>query len=172
LGASYSALGEDDRAAASFRRAIELEPSNLGNHVQFALLEASRGRESAALRELQIAEELDATNNPVRLAQMAVAYARIGRSEDAERLFKAIERIAEEMPLNDALWANAYFAVGNYAEARRRLANAINSQVPEGTFSYAEMRIPFTNMKSNVSRHPELETAEFQNLRSQIFSLN
>ncbi len=62
--------------------------------------------------------------------------------------------------------------MGDYEQAKNRLANAIDNQVPTGAFSFGDFRIPFTNIKSNSWRDPELDKPEFQELRDKIFALD
>jgi len=170
LGTAYTSVGDYAAAVPSLRKAIELDPTSITSYIMLARAEAARGNDVDALRELEIAERLDPS--PIRLAQMAVVYAQIDRREDAVRLFNELEMQVREMPVNDALWAMAYIGVGDYEEARERLANAIDNQVPSGAFSFAVFRIPFTNLKSNAWRDPELDKPEFQELRDRIFALD
>lgn len=171
LGASLRRF-DFDRAADAFRRAISLSPLNLGNHVQLAALEAIRDRPEDALRELELAEALLDPDTSVRRMQMAATYARIGRPDDAQRLFDEIEAIDRETPQSDALWAVAYLAIGDDDEAYARLTNAIESQIPAGLFSYGDVRIPFSNTKTNVWGLPILEEPRFRELRDRIFALD
>ena len=174
LGISYQRAGRYEDAAEAFRRAISLGPESLSTHVQLADLEAARGRRENALRELENAEELvSARTWHVRFFQMAVIYGRINRRDEARRLFGELEaREQEGEPISDAVWAIAYLAVGEPEEARQRLANTINYQVPDGIFSYDDLRIPLSALKWNIYHYPELDTPEFQELRDRIFPLD
>ena len=170
LGTSYAYAGDHDAAVAAFQKATQMGPLNIGSFVQLARSEAVRRNDGAALQALQAAEQLNP--DPVRLAQLAAVYSRIGRAEESRRLFSELEASSREMPVNDAIWAMAYVGIGNYEEARRRLANAIDTQLPARQFAFREFRIPFTSLKANVWRDPELESPEFRRLRDRIYPLN
>jgi len=172
LGTSLHAFGDFDGAADAFRAAIELAPSFINPHVQLAQLEGARGRVTAALGELELAEVLLTPDNATRRAQMAATYARIGRPNDARRLFDEMQVIDRENPQSDARWAIMYLAIGDNDEAYRRLSNAIENQVPQGLFSYADVRVPFTNIKSNVWNLDALEEPRFVALRERIFAFD
>jgi len=176
---SYSQLGASLRysemyaeAEVAYERAIALAETNIGNRTQFAMLQALRDRPEAALRELARAEELLTPNDVIRRAQMAGAYARIGRIEDAQRIFDELVAIDRERPLHDALWATAYLAIGDYDEAERRLRNAIDNQLPAGQIPYGDGRIYFSNIKNNTMDAAALEEPRFVALRERIFAFN
>jgi TolB-like protein len=172
LGTSLHALGEFDRAAEAFQAALDLDPSFLGTYTQFAQLEAARGNNDAALRRLEIAEGLLAPDNATRIIQMAGTYARLGRPDDALRMYRLIEAIDREQAESDARWAVAYLAIGDEDEAYSRLTNAIENQVPSGLYPYNAVRVAFTNLKSNVWGLPALEEPRFVELRDRIFALD
>ena len=169
LGSNYKVNGDVAASAIAYQKAMTLDPAQSGPHVQIAWIEAVRGNHAEALKGLEIAEQLD--SGPLRLAQMAVVYGLIDRREEAARLFNELEERALEDPVNDALWAMAYIGLGNYGEARRRLANAIDNQAPAGIFPFAAFRPAFSNLKSNAWGDPELDKPEFQELRDRIFAL-
>jgi len=171
LGASFRQMSMYDEAAEAYERAIELSPSNLGNHTQFATLQAVRDRPEDALRELELAEVLLTPDAAVRRAQMAGAYARVGRPDDARRMFDQIAAIDRDSPVGDVIWGVAYLTVGDHDEAYARLTNAIENQIPNGLLAYSQTRIPISNIKSNVWELPVLEEPRFVELRGRIFAL-
>ena len=171
LGASLRQMELYDRAADAYRRGIELSPSNLSNHTQFAMLEAARDRPDAALRELELAEVLLTPDEALRRAQMAGTYARIARPDDAQRMFEQIVAVDRDSPVGDAILGVAYLAIGEHDEAYARLTNAIDNQIPNGLLSYRQTRIPISNVKGNVWDLPVLEEPRFVELRDRIFAL-
>ena len=170
LGASYKTVRNYPAAAAAAREAITLNPTPIQYHVLLGQMEAARGNLAEALRELEIARQLELT--PIRFVQMAIAYWQLDRQEDVSSLVDELEQIHDQTPLNDAVWAMAYLALGDHEQALVRLENAVNLQFLAGNFSFNSFRIPFNEIKSNYWGDPVLdEDARFVDLRERIFAV-
>lgn len=65
-------------------------------------------------------------DNPpvVFLPEMAYAYGRLGRRDDAQRLFARIEAAAKQRDIGTGGWALAYLAVGDEKRALEQLETA------------------------------------------------
>jgi len=166
LGWSYWNAHDYDAAATAFQRFIDLVPANDRGHYALGFVEASRGNYDVAVTELQIAEQLAPEGlAALRLGQSAFAYGRMGRTEDASRLFSMLEDIARTEPVAEAVWALAYCAVSEYDEAYRRLVNAVNTPSVDDQF-------PLTIFKANAFGDPVLKEPRWQELRDRIGALD
>ena len=157
-GITYYRTGQDyERAAAIFRELIEEYPDAAAYHSHLAFAEIGRGDEAAALRQLQIAEELFGSRlNSYRGATIALAYAKLGRHDDVMRLFGRLQQMDS---VSQAAWSAAYIALGDYDQALQRLEMAITQ--PE-TISGATNVLYF--LADNPFQDPELDSARFQAL--------
>jgi len=150
-----------DAAVESFRMTLLLAPSSANSHAQLGYTEADRGNWEIAERELRTAEQLygDAINT-IRLPQLAAAYAQMGRRDEVERIFEALEERARVSSVTEAVWASAYLSMGNNDEALRRLQLAVDSEEPD--------LVTLGQIKQNAFGNPVLEEPRFQALRDRI----
>lgn len=157
-GITYYRTGMDyEQAAAIFREFIEEYPDAAPYHSHLAFAEIGLGDEVEALRQLQLAEELFGSRlNSYRAASIALAYAKLGRSDDVTRLFGRLQQMES---VSQAAWAAAYIALGDYDQALQHLEMAVAE--PE-SISGATNVLYF--LADNPFQDPELESARFQAL--------
>lgn len=93
------ALGDLDRAAESARGMTVLSPQNPVFHFQLGVIEMERGNTEVAIRSLERAVALDTQYANARYF-LALAYDRVGRSEDAR---PQLERVLELNPGNQLI---------------------------------------------------------------------
>jgi len=161
LGITYQYTRNYDAAATSFRQALELNPTVGNLHAQLGFAQVSLGDWDDAVRELKVAEEIYGENiQSQRYSQLAAGYARMGRSDDVERLFHALEVRAENSPVTAAVWAQMYIALEDYDQALEWLETAVDSQAPD--------LVPLGHIKGNPYGNPALEEPRFQELRDRI----
>lgn len=153
LGISLRYAGRHDAAYAAFESAIDLQPAFAAAHMQRAFVEISRGNHEDAASKLRVAEELfiRAFDRAFQTAQLALAYAQLGRREDVTRLFSRIEELGREKPIDEAVWALAYIASGDYEKALALLERAFQEQAPDSILALSEI-------KANAYQDPVLET--------------
>ena len=149
-------------AVAAFQRGVELDAASGTSHAGLGFTEVSRGNYDEALRELQIAEQLQISS--LRFAQYAFAYGQMGRTEDAARFFSMLQDFSREEPVAEATWAMAYFAIADYDEAYRRLENAVSSPL-------AGEQIALSELKANAYGDPMLDEPRWRELRDRIGQL-
>ncbi len=132
LGVAYRFAGNYVQAAASLRRALELNSRGVGSLVNLAAAEAALGNSAEAISQLSLVEALMSSTDPdaFRLAQMALIYARADSGDDAERLFNELMERAEDEPIGEAIWTQAYMAIGEYEQALLHLESAVRDRVP------------------------------------------
>ena len=90
---AYNALGLNDKAEQSLRRAFELEPKSLEANLNLGLLLGEMGRLEEAGSHLQKAAELD-PQSAVAVYNLGVINAKLGRINPATRLFASRLRTA------------------------------------------------------------------------------
>jgi tetratricopeptide (TPR) repeat protein len=161
LGITYQYTRNYDAAATSFRRALELNPTVGNLHAQLGFSQVALGDWDDAARELKVAEEIYGENiQSQRYSQLAAGYAQMGRRDDVERLFHALEVRAENSPVTAAVWAQIYIALEEYDQALEWLEAAVDSQAPD--------LVPLGQIKGNPYGNPALDEPRFQELRDRI----
>ena len=82
-----------------WRLRIEENPASAGDvgpHLLLASAEVNRDNTQSALDEIAMAEELDPDlGNAINLSYATYLYGRIGRLDDARRLFTRVSRVNE-----------------------------------------------------------------------------
>jgi superkiller protein 3 len=85
-----TAEGDYDRAAALWQQAIEREPNQASNHIDFAAMLLRAGRVEQAIEHYERALTFGA--DPLVYRRLAELYSSLGRSEDAARARAAYTR--------------------------------------------------------------------------------
>jgi TolB-like protein/Flp pilus assembly protein TadD len=154
--------GRYDEAAAAFAKVVAEAPGNQGLLARDWLvrMDIARGNQRAALEQLRLSEEITANEPaPLFLPMWAYCYGRLGRDEDARRLFAEMERReASGTRFGAGGWAMAHLAVGDSSRAREWLETAADKaadhELDEGFFNLMALRTNITN--DDVLRQREL----------------
>jgi tetratricopeptide (TPR) repeat protein len=160
LGLHQAYAKEYDAAAASLRAGLsgaQLNSSQLIERGWLAMVEIARGNPQAAVRELELIEQLGGMTIDT-LPWLAHAYARAGRAADAKRLFDRFERAAAGGGFGAGAWVEAYLAVGEHEKALDWLEIAAQKAArhePDAHF-YSLM-----NLRMNLLADPVLDRPEF-----------
>jgi len=163
LGLSYRYAGNYAAAVETFRKLSELDPARSLRHMQLGFSEIIAGNREEGLTELQTAEQLWGDSIPTdRIAQVAIAYAALERSEDVERLVTEFEDRATAEPVGNALWAIVYLAQGDYEQAFERLEAMIDDPIGEARWA---------QIKANEFGDPELDKPHWRELRDRLGAL-
>ena len=75
----------------------------------------------------------------------------------AQRIFIRIEEMAEETTVGDAVWSQAYGAVGDYAQALQHLELAVTSRASTDSVALAGLAV-------NYFADPRLDAPDFRQL--------
>ncbi len=121
LGVAQAALGESERAIASYRRAAALDERDARSRNNLAELLAAAGELDTALVEAQEAYHLDG-QNPYVADTLGTLYLRKGLLDRAVSFLEAAHAAAPEMPDAALHLALAYRDLGRNEEARALLA--------------------------------------------------
>ena len=157
LGNAYMYAGNPTAAAEQYRLAIPIQ-SSAGRHLSLGLMEILLGNKTEALKELQIADQLENSINPNDVARLAYAYSRLGLSKDAMRVHNTLKiRTDKGQIIRTSAWALSFLAIGEIEKAFE-----IITQNPNEGIRYLQV------IKSNIMKDPILEQPRFVALRNQI----
>ena len=125
-----------------------------------------RGNNAGALDALQLAEQLlGNTRVLISLVDLTYGYGRLGRDEDAQRLFTEMESLAGEQDIGAGGRALVYLGIGDEERAlealREGAEKAANKELDPGFFS-------LMNLKANYANDPRLEQPEFVAVLSRL----
>jgi len=158
LGFALGMAGRYSEAAAHLRDVLTESPGWLLARHWLGLMEIARSNASAALDEIETVDRAMAENRILAvLPELAYAYARLGRSADARRLFDEIAALGVDSA-GAGSRAVAYLAIGDHEQALHWLGVAAEK---------AEMHEPdagwvgLLNLKMNVTNDPVLKQPEF-----------
>ena len=155
LGIVHGIIGDREAAAASLRTAHKLAPGDPFSSSWLAYVEIARGNLVEGARLLGVTEQLvGSSRSMIFLAELALGYARVGRSADARRLYDEIQAIGARRPIGAGSYAMATAAIGDYDALERWLGIAAEKvqkhEVDEGF-------VALNNLRMNVTADPALE---------------
>ena len=169
FGVALGYLGDYEASREQLLIAIEMQPLNPLWQSWLAFVQTAMGDQSAALKQLEYAEQIMGSNRMrVLLPEIAHAYARSGRMNDAQRIFDEIEALGRSDELGAGTWAQAYLAIGDRASALRwleRAAEKVQNQEPDAGF----FNLMF--IKTNILNDAVLEEPEFVAVRNRLTGL-
>ena len=124
------------------------------------MMQVRLGNDAEALKEFRLADKiLEKSALMTPIAKLAYGYSRLGRQDDALRLYNIFMSIAVNIELvRPGDWALSYLAVGEVEKAYDILAKYPN----EGLVSSLE------EIKVNLMNDPVLEQPRFVKLRKQL----
>ncbi|HEX5049723.1 MAG TPA: hypothetical protein VFX89_21595 [Gammaproteobacteria bacterium] len=154
LGVTQAYAGDLAASTQTFRRGRELAPGNGVIGAWLAYNQIAAGNPAAALDELRSLEQFLGSEPPVVFfPELAYAYSRLGRPDDARRLYRELETRAKDANVGDGAWAMAYWAIGDKArtlEALGALAAKARNHEPDAGLLNA------MNLKQDFLRDPAL----------------
>jgi TolB-like protein/DNA-binding winged helix-turn-helix (wHTH) protein/Flp pilus assembly protein TadD len=167
LGIRLAEAHRHDEAAVTLAEATRMAPASAAIRHWQGRVEAARDHSDAALELLRTAERLgqNALSNPTLTAGLLYSYARAGADDDAERLFRSLNALADRGPVGAGTWALAYLAIDDPDTALKWLRAAvakIADHVPDAGF------LNLMTIKTNLMDDPVLEEARFVELRNRI----
>jgi TolB-like protein/Tfp pilus assembly protein PilF len=166
LGVLYAYAGDREASNRALRRALEFGP---GFNLALAFIAynaVAAGNTEAAFEALAQLQRALGDNPPVVfLPEMAYAYGRLGRRDEAQRLFALIEAAANERDIGTGGWALAYLAIGDEKTALEKLeAAAVKVRNHESDPGYLSLM----NLKMNFLADPLVATPRFAEVLARI----
>lgn len=166
FGIALGYLGDYEASREQLSIAIEMQPLNPLWQSWLAFVQTALGNRPAALQQLEYAEQIMGSNRMrVLLPEIAHAYARGGRLNDAQRIFEEIQALGQSDELGAGTWAQAYLAIGDRRSALHWLevaAEKVGKHEPDAGF----FNLMF--IKTNILNDAVLEEAEFVALRNRL----
>jgi TolB-like protein/Flp pilus assembly protein TadD len=157
-----------NRAASTrnLRQSIGLAPASTLARAWLAYNEIAVGNAENALAELRLLEQLLGDTRPiVFLPELAYSYSRIGRPDDARRLFDEIRSLGDESDFGAGTWAVAYLAIDDEDRALEQLEliaqKARNHEPDQGYLNVM-------NLKMNYLADPRVEQPAFADVLGRI----
>ncbi len=161
IGVPLMFAGKSIAAADHFRQGLQYQ-EHPWLHKLVGLAEYRSGNNAEAIKELRLAEQLQAAAGRGPDALTAYAYSRLGLQEDATRLANEVEAsVTKGKYISTANWTFPNLAIGKIDKAYDILSQGLNKGV-----------VALQYVKSNVMNDPVLEQPRFVELRNQIGSLN
>jgi len=157
LGGVLMISGRSAESIEAYHRATAVKPSAIV-HRNTGMMQVRLGNDAEALMEFRLADKiLEKSALMTPIAKLAYGYSRLGRQDDALRLYKKFMSIAVNIELvRPGDWALSYLAVGEVDKAYDILAKYPN----EGLVSSLE------EIKVNLMNDPVLEQPRFVALRN------
>src|SRR6266550_6848729 len=118
------AAGLKNDAAESYRRLIEMAPSNISYRRQLAATLLSSGDAAAAQQVIEQALEIEPQNAQLAADRIAIAF-KISGAGGALAAANQLRSINPRLPMSAALEGDAYMIAGQYAEAAEVYAKAL-----------------------------------------------
>ncbi len=166
LGAAYAYAGDREASNRALERALELAPSNALARVWLAYNAIVANDRDTALTELARVDRALGERMPiVFLPEMAYAYARLGRDEDARRWFGRIEAASKNAEVGDGTWAVGYYAIGDEQQAVEHLEEvAAKARRHEPDAGYLDVM----NLRMNFLADPRLVSGRVREVLNTI----
>lgn len=156
VGVSYCQAGRFEQAAASFRRAIEIQPNYAAAYLNCSLAYQSEGRFAQALD--MALEAVKIRPDPGGYLYVGVAYVRLGRHDEAEAAFRTVLRHA---PDHVDAWCNVGHVckeVGRFDDATLAYQEVLRREPFHGRAVYSLSQIR-RHTRQDLPWCTELETA-------------
>ncbi|HEX5046386.1 MAG TPA: hypothetical protein VFX89_04635, partial [Gammaproteobacteria bacterium] len=166
LGLLYSYAGDRAASDRALRRAAELAPRATLVRALLAYNAVATGNTGAALEGLARLEQM-LGNDPqiVFLSEMAYAYGRIGRADEARRLFERVEAAAKDRDIGTGGWALAYLGIGDQRRALEQLElAAVKVRNHEPDTGYLQLM----NLRMNFLADPLVGSPQFAEVLARI----
>ncbi len=163
LGVWFNAAGNYAAAVDILRMGTEIAAAGPSPHLHLAIPEINQGNYTDALDALRVADQLmpDEAAPNIR-AHLAYLYGRLGRREDARRVFNQVKAMAADRYVGPPGWAWGYLAVGENEQALAALNRAIENP------ALVTEPFPLAFIKHNDWTDPVLEQPEFVEVRSRL----
>jgi TolB-like protein/Flp pilus assembly protein TadD/predicted Ser/Thr protein kinase len=166
LGVLYAYAGDRAASDRALRRAAGLAPRAPLVRGWLAYNAVATGNAGAALDELSRLEEMLGNDPPiVFLSDMAYAYGRIGRADDARRQFERLEAAAKERDIGTGGWALAYLGIGDQRRALEQLERAaekVRNHEPDAGY------LQLMNLRMNYLADPIVGAPRFAEVLARI----
>jgi TolB-like protein/Flp pilus assembly protein TadD len=166
LGVLYAYAGDRAASDRALRRAAELAPRAALVRAWLAINATATGNTGAALDELARLEQMLGSDPPVVfLPEMAYAYGRIGRADEARRLFERVDATAKDRDIGTGGWALAYLAIGDQRRALEQLEQAaVKARNHEPDAGYLQLM----NLRMNYLADPVVGAPPFAGVLARI----
>ena len=116
LGALYLADGQAERASASFRRALELDPNSIPARLGLARVAISQQKDEEAIGHLKAVIK-DRPDQPTAVALLTSLYEKTGQIDQAVPILEAALKASPRQPVFSTQLGEVYLKKGRYDDA-------------------------------------------------------
>jgi choline-sulfatase len=137
IGLCYQQLGQLDKAAETYRRAVHFHADSDQIHAELGMVYAQLGDKTRAVQSLEEAARRN-PNDLRNLGNLATAYLELGRIQECERVLKKILVRDDQHPVANNLLGFLEIQRGNIDQARAYFEKAIHGD-PDFAEAYMNM---------------------------------
>lgn len=120
----YLYTGQPDKAVELYNKVLELDSAHAFSRGNLGLCYAKKGMYEAGIQEIKKGIEMSKEFHPGRYSDLAYAFAKAGKREEARKVISELLRHYEEQHVGAAAIAYAYASVGDKEKAFEWLETA------------------------------------------------
>lgn len=163
LGLSRHVAGDHLASLEDYRRARMAHPESPLPYLHGAIPKVALGQEASALESLKVAQQLlPGEAAPAIHFHLAYGFARLGQTEDAQRITSRMKKTMGDRFVDPVIWALAAMANGDPNQALKWLAKS--AEQPE----YRQEVFGEALLRQNWWQDPILEEPRFVELRDRL----
>jgi len=162
LAHAYLYAGDFESAYIAWTNLLrfDINKTDSAVHRSLAIVEWHRDNKDSAIINIKAAERL-LTTGPVVYAEQIQVYGMLGLQDDADRLFRIFEQMADTFQIPAFTWVLAYTGIGEYEKALRLLNRIDVDRSPEDSRYSFQFAI-------NRRHDPVFEQPEFVDMRNKL----
>lgn len=156
IAINYMIRGDLDQAAATFRRAIDIDPNWTWGYVKLGRTLAMQGKCPEAMAQAEVAERRIADGGaPLSRAWLGAIYATCGDSARARQKLEELHALSKERYVDPSTYADIQASLGEIDEALRCYEKAWEDRTPNMAYAAIASRI-----NRQLAGNPQFEAIE------------
>lgn len=153
MAINFMIRGDLDQAAATFRRAIDIDPNWTWGYVKLGRTLAMQGKCPEAMAQAEVAERRIADGGaPLSRAWLGATYAICGEPARARQKLDELHALSEERYVDPSTYADIHASLGELDEALRCYEKAWEDRTPSMAYASIASRI-----NPRLAGNPRLE---------------
>ncbi len=153
IAINFMVRGELDQAAATFRRAIDIDPNWTWGYVKLGRTLAMQGKCPEAMAQAEVAERRIAGGSaPLSRAWLGATYAICGEPARARQKLEELHALSKERYVDPSTYADVHASLGEVDEAMRLYEKAWEDRTPNMAYAAIGSRI-----NPRLAGNPRLE---------------
>jgi tetratricopeptide (TPR) repeat protein len=128
VGQLFHMAGDYDQATEQFHKTLEMDPNFFFAHVNFGVLLTNEGLYDQAILQFQTAVKLSANQSDWALGNLAGAYGRAGKKDEAVKTLLELQRLSKRKYVRPLAFGIAYLGLGDTNRALEALDQAVKDR--------------------------------------------